>query len=173
MSNMMMPMPTDALYWRILLFDLSEPVTMPSEKFDEIWPLITQNRRERRFRRTIQFGFKSTSVNFAKATNPSTALSNTDQKTIKRRHNSIRESNLCQVRIKVLCNSSLLQLREGVEQLHQQLYAIHEVMDQLNLEEGTRTERVEAWIGHVRTTLSGLVNVRAEDIASRNRPWEL
>ena len=69
-------------------------------------------------------------------------------------------------------NSSLLQLRASVEQLHQQLYAIHEVMDQLNLEEDTRNSRVEAWMGHVQTTLSSLTDVRPEDIA-RNRPWEL
>ena len=68
-------------------------------------------------------------------------------------------------------NSSLLQLRASVEQLHQQLYAIH-VMDQLNLEEDTRNSRVEAWMGHVQTTLSSLTDVRPEDIA-RNRPWEL
>ena len=67
---------------------------------------------------------------------------------------------------------SLLQLRASVEQLHQQLYAIHEVMDQLNLEEDTRNSRVEAWMGHVPTTLSSLTDVRPEDIA-RNRPWEL
>ena len=40
-------------------------------------------------------------------------------------------------------NNSLLQLRENVEQLHQ-LYAIHEVMDQLSLEEDTRTTHIEA-----------------------------
>ena len=66
----------------------------------------------------------------------------------------------------------ILQRRASVEQLHQQLYAIHEVMDQLNLEEDTRNSRVEAWMGHVQTTLSSLTDVRPEDIA-RNRPWEL
>ena len=65
----------------------------------------------------------------------------------------------------------ILQRRASVEQLHQQLYAIH-VMDQLNLEEDTRNSRVEAWMGHVQTTLSSLTDVRPEDIA-RNRPWEL
>ena len=69
-------------------------------------------------------------------------------------------------------NSSLLQLRASVEQLHQQLYAIHGVMDQLNLEEDTRNSQVEAWMGHVQTTLGSLTDVRPEDIA-RNRPWEL
>ena len=69
-------------------------------------------------------------------------------------------------------HSSLLQLRASMEQLRQQLYAIHEVMDKLNLEEDVRNARVEAWMGHVRTTLSSLTDVRSEDIV-RNRPWEL
>ena len=67
-------------------------------------------------------------------------------------------------------NSSLLQLRASVEQLHQQLYAIH-VVDQLNLEEDTLNSQVEAWMDHVQT-LSRLTDVRPEDIA-KNRPWEL
>ena len=70
-------------------------------------------------------------------------------------------------------NSSLLRLRASVEQLHQQLYAMHEMMDQLNLEEDTRNVLVEAWMGHVETTPSSLANVRPEDLAMRNRPWEL
>ncbi|RPB23002.1 hypothetical protein L211DRAFT_290847 [Terfezia boudieri ATCC MYA-4762] len=28
---------TDALHYRTLLFELSKPVTIPAEKFDEIW----------------------------------------------------------------------------------------------------------------------------------------
>ena len=45
-------------------------------------------------------------------------------------------------------NSSPLQLRAGVDQLRQQLYGIHEVI-QLNLEEDTHNAQVEAWMGHV------------------------
>ena len=70
-------------------------------------------------------------------------------------------------------NSSLLQLHASMGQLRQQLCAIHEVMDQLNLAEDARKAQVEAWMGHVQTTLSTLTDVRPEDIAGRNRPWEL
>lgn len=39
-SEAMMPISTDALYYRTLLFDLSKPVTLSIELFDEIWPYI-------------------------------------------------------------------------------------------------------------------------------------
>ena len=71
-----------------------------------------------------------------------------------------------------LRNNSLLQLRASVEQLHQQLYAIHEVMGQLNTQDDTHNAQVEAWVGHVQTP-NNSTDVRPEDIAIRNRLWEL
>ena len=69
-------------------------------------------------------------------------------------------------------NSSLVQLRENVEQLHQVLYAIHEAMVRLSLEQDARITCIEARTGHVRT-LGSLVDVRLEDIATGHRPWEV
>ena len=66
-------------------------------------------------------------------------------------------------------NSSLIQLYASVEQLHQQLYVTHEVV----LEEDTPNALVEAWMVHVKTTLSSLTDVRPKDIAIRNKPREL
>ena len=66
-------------------------------------------------------------------------------------------------------NSSLIQLRASVEQLHQQLYVTHEMV----LEEDTPNAQVEVWMGHVKTTLSSLTVVRPNDIAIRNKPGEL
>ena len=60
-----------------------------------------------------------------------------------------------------------------MEQLEQQLFVINEAMDQLNLEDTIRSERLEGWMGHVEETLDCLVHVPAGDIAGRHRPWEL
>ena len=40
MSEAMMPISADALHHRAMLFDLSKPVTMSPETFDEIWPYV-------------------------------------------------------------------------------------------------------------------------------------
>ena len=69
--------------------------------------------------------------------------------------------------------SSMIRVRACVEQLQQQLYTIHKLMDQLDLEDTVRSEWIEGWVNHVQTTLGSLTNVRAKDIVNRNRPWEL
>ena len=42
MTDSLIPLPSDAIYWREQLFNLVAPVTMTAEKFEEIWPLISQ-----------------------------------------------------------------------------------------------------------------------------------
>ncbi|KAF8428188.1 hypothetical protein EV426DRAFT_705089 [Tirmania nivea] len=111
MSEAIMPISTDALYYRTLLFELSKLVTIPAEKFDEIWPYVDS---------------------------VYTSLSGGE------------------------CGH-----------LQQQLYAIHESMDHLHLEDKVQDQRVEECVNHVQATLDSLTSLRAEDIASRNRPWEL
>jgi len=69
--------------------------------------------------------------------------------------------------------STAIQARASTEELQQQLYAIYESMDQLNAEDIVQRQRMQEWVNHVRTTLASLTNLRAEDIASRNRPWDL
>ena len=69
--------------------------------------------------------------------------------------------------------SSMIRVRASVEQLQQQLYRVHELMDELGLEDSVRSQRIEGWVNHVQSTLGSLTDVRAEDIVHRNRPWEL
>ena len=69
-------------------------------------------------------------------------------------------------------NNDALRLRQRMEWLQQKVYAIHKAMDQMNLEESTRSERMEEWIGHVEETLDVLECVPNIEIASRHRPWE-
>ena len=40
MSEAMMPMSTEALYYRTLLFELDEPVIMTADTFDEVYIYI-------------------------------------------------------------------------------------------------------------------------------------
>jgi hypothetical protein len=68
---------------------------------------------------------------------------------------------------------SLLEMREIEEQLHQQLYAVHEILDERQVPEDERREVLREWVGHVRVTVASLLNVEPEEIVERNRPWEL
>ena len=68
---------------------------------------------------------------------------------------------------------SLLELREIEEQLHRQLYSVHEIMEERQLSEDNRRIVATGWLDHVRTTFSSLVNIKLEEIVERNRPWEL
>ena len=68
---------------------------------------------------------------------------------------------------------SVIQVRADCEQVQQQLYAIQESMDKLHLEDTVQSQRMQEWVNHVRATLGSLTGLRAEDIATRNRPWEL
>ncbi|KAA8893706.1 hypothetical protein FN846DRAFT_913747 [Sphaerosporella brunnea] len=69
---------------------------------------------------------------------------------------------------------SLLEMREIEERLHQQLYAVHEILDERQVPEDKRREVLREWVGHVRVTVASLLlNVEPEEIVERNRPWEL
>ncbi|RPB29801.1 hypothetical protein L211DRAFT_832501 [Terfezia boudieri ATCC MYA-4762] len=86
MSEAMIPISTDALHYRTLLFELSKPVTIPAEKFDEIWLYVDS-----------VYASLSGEVLQCKSRNAIT-----EGKIIKRRNSSIRDyKHLCHVRIKV------------------------------------------------------------------------
>jgi len=70
-------------------------------------------------------------------------------------------------------NNDALRLRERMERLQQKVYAIHEAMEEINLEESVCSERMEEWMGHVEETLDGLERVPNIEIVSKHRPWEL
>ena len=68
---------------------------------------------------------------------------------------------------------SLLELREIQEQLEHQMYAVHDLWDARMAPCEERRERVKSWLAHVRITVASLINLPPEDIANKNRPWEL
>ncbi|KAF8439569.1 hypothetical protein BGX38DRAFT_1207484, partial [Terfezia claveryi] len=39
-AEAMMPISADALHYRTILFDLSKPVTISPQIFDEVWPYV-------------------------------------------------------------------------------------------------------------------------------------
>ena len=57
-------------------------------------------------------------------------------------------------------SSYILRLRERMEQLQQNLYAIQEAMEEMSIEETTQGARLEEWVGHVEETLDILVNCK-------------
>lgn len=68
---------------------------------------------------------------------------------------------------------SVLQLRELEERLRQQLYVVHEMMEEEQLHPDERQTVVDEWMDHVRASVEPLTNVMPEDIVKRTRPWEL
>ena len=100
----MMPISPDALHSRALLFDLTKPVTMPSEMFSETWSYVDSVYTKLRGEELQAYGkvrVQKYECRLRKSKKSSTAKSASDNKVIKRRHSSIREQGICQVRIKV------------------------------------------------------------------------
>jgi len=42
MTEFLIPVPLDGIYWRDKLFSLDKNITMPAKKFDEVWPLVKE-----------------------------------------------------------------------------------------------------------------------------------
>ena len=70
-------------------------------------------------------------------------------------------------------SSFVLRIRECMEQLQQNLYAIQEAMEEMRIEETTQGTRLEECVGYIEDTLDVLVQVPPREVASRHRPWEL
>ena len=89
-----MPLLPDDLYWRTKLFEHCDPITMSPEKFGQMWPLVnsvyskTQGEllQNNGTARVQKYGCW-----LRKSTKSGTARPNTDDKTVKRRHSSIRD----------------------------------------------------------------------------------
>jgi len=104
MSEAMIPISTNTLHHRALLFDLSKPVTMSPEMFDEAWLYVdsvyTKLQSELlQAQGTVRV--QKHECRLRKSKKSSTTQDGNANKVIKRRHTSIREQGLCHVRIKV------------------------------------------------------------------------
>ena len=69
---------------------------------------------------------------------------------------------------------SVLQLRELEERLRQQLYAIHEIIDETKTETVEHGAIVENWMHLVTSTVEPPTDILPEEIVKKDgRPWEL
>ena len=101
MSEAMMPVSADALHHRTILFDLSKPVTMSPEMFDEMWPYVDSvytKMHQELLQKNGTIRVQKYECRLRKSKKSSTC---DDSKVVKRRHTSIRDKHLCHVRIKV------------------------------------------------------------------------
>jgi len=104
MSEAMMPISADALRHRAMLFDLSEPVTMSPDLFDEAWPYVDSvytKLQSELLQANGTVRVQKYECRLRKSKKSGTARDATDGKVIKRRNSSVRDSHLCHVRIKV------------------------------------------------------------------------
>ncbi|KAF8458120.1 hypothetical protein BGX38DRAFT_1265408 [Terfezia claveryi] len=104
MSEAMMPISADALHYRTLLFELNNPIVISADKFNEIWPYVdsvytTLQQALLQCNGTVQV--QKYECRLRKSSKSATARVAAEGKIIKRRNSSIRDKNLCHVRIKV------------------------------------------------------------------------
>ena len=198
MSEAMIPISSDALYYRTMLFDLSKPVSISLEKFNQVWPFVDsvytklqqellQNNgtiRVQKYGCRLRKSRKSNTARDAQASG----------KVIKRRYSMVRDQHLCHVRIKV--SYPVDGTAVPIERLDDYTHT-HNIEESFQIKKPSilvnsikaevvknysasqifhafhRAEWMEEWMGYVEGTLDILERVPSMEIASRNRPWEL
>ena len=106
MSESMMPVSTDALQYRNLLFHLNKPVNMTVELFNTVWPCIDSvytKLRSGSLQAYSKVHVETCECRLRKTKKLKTACDATasNNKVIKQRCSGIRDSYVCNVRIKV------------------------------------------------------------------------
>ena len=104
MSDAMMPISADALHHRTLLFELSKPVVVSVKKFNEVWPYVDSvytKIQQELLQKNGTIRVQKYECRLRKSSKPGTARVAVEGKIIKRRNSSIRDKDLCHVRIKV------------------------------------------------------------------------
>ena len=99
MSETMMPISTDALNHPTLLFELSKPVIMPAEKFNEVWPYIDSvysKLQQQLLQNNGTTRVQKYECRLRKSTKSGTVTAKVDSegKIIKRRNSSIRNRSM-------------------------------------------------------------------------------
>lgn len=104
MSEVLMPVSVDALHYRSLLFDLSTPVVIPADKFDEVWPYVDSvytKLQSELLQCNGTMRVQKYECRLRKSSKSGTARVAPEGTIIKRRNSRIRDKHLCHVRIKV------------------------------------------------------------------------
>ena len=123
MSDAMMPISVDALYYRTILFELNKPVTMSGEMFDEAWLYVDSVYTKLQSELLQAQGIvrvQKYECRLRKSKKSSTAQDGNANKVIKRWHATIREQGLCHVRIKVsrLVNDTVVTIERLDDHTH-------------------------------------------------------
>ncbi|KAF8428782.1 hypothetical protein EV426DRAFT_585898 [Tirmania nivea] len=105
-TEAMMPISADALHYRTILFELSKPVTISPQIFDEIWPYVDSvySKLQQELLQaygTVRVQKYECRLRKSRKSSVAQVSADTDGKVIKRRQSSIRNADLCNVRIKV------------------------------------------------------------------------
>ncbi|KAF8421780.1 hypothetical protein EV426DRAFT_643620 [Tirmania nivea] len=162
MSAAMMSISADALHLRDMLFDLSKPVTISPETFDNVWPYVDSVYTKLQSELLQAYGTWEAHIGmFAECGMEVYETVVTVWVEEEGSGRNVERANI------------VIRVRESFEQVQQQLYTAYEMLDRLNMEDTVQSERMEEWANHVQATLSTLTSIRAEDIVNRHRPWEL
>ena len=130
MSEVMMPISADAIHYRALLFNLSEPVTMAPNIFDEAWPYVDSVYTKLRSEPMVQYALGHMSAG----------------KVIKRRCSSIRDPGLCEVHIKV---SRLVDGSVTIERLDEHTHT-HDIEESFRVKKPSIPLRQPKFIVHLK-----------------------
>ena len=104
MSDSMIPISEDALQYCTLLFELNKPVVIPASTFEEVWPYVDSIYRtlpDEALQCNGELKVQKYECRLRKSAKSGTTKRAPEDKVIKRRHSSIRDKGICNVRMKV------------------------------------------------------------------------
>lgn len=101
-SSMIPPLPKDAAYWKEQLFQVENPVILPVDQFDEVWPLVCNvyTFRNKSVQQSGAIQVEHGECRLKKSRKSSSSVQ-PDGNPIKRRTSSVRDKDQCQVTVKL------------------------------------------------------------------------
>ena len=149
MSESMMPVSTHELHHRTLLFELSKPVILQPDKFNEVWPYVDSVYRSRRGEESTCNGtlrVQKYECRLSKSAKSSPAkVAVAEGKVIKRRHSSSRDKSLCHVQIKV---------SKPVDGTAVKIERLHEHTHTHGIEESFRINKPSILVGFIKSEVA-------------------
>ena len=98
-------LPKDASHWQQQLFTLDEPVTLPKDLFDQVWPPVssvyTFRNKKLQQKGTIEVEHGECRLKKSRSPDGAVAKPGSNDNEIKRRSSTIRKKNQCLVTVKL------------------------------------------------------------------------
>ena len=100
MATTMITLPKDASHWQQQLFILDEPVTLPKDLFEQVWPLVSSvyTFRNKRLQQKGTIEVEHGECRLKKSRNNPVKPGSNDSE-IKRRNSTIRKKDQCLVTV--------------------------------------------------------------------------